>query len=136
MAINKTTRKILKALSFDEIDVEKSREFADLKRLDLMKIFYRTMDMEVENGEYDVPVRIFFPDEESYEKGYEAEGKKVMLFLHGGGWVTDHVDSYGRICARLAEAADHVVVAVEYRLAPEFRFPTGLTDCYAVAKSL
>ena len=50
--------------------------------------------------------------------------------------VTDSVDNYERICARLAVATEHLVISVEYRLAPEHKFPTGLMDCYAVAKAL
>lgn len=59
-----------------------------------------------------------------------------MLFFHGGGWVTESIDNYRRICARMAYATNHIVVAVEYRLAPEYPFPTGLNDCYTVAKAL
>lgn len=136
MTINKTARAILKALSFDGIDVEVARSIADLKRIDPMKIFYRKMDTKIYNGEYEIPVRIFFPDEEAYQEKREVGNRKVMLFLHGGGWVTDHVDNYERVCARLASDTGHVVAAVEYRLAPEFKFPTGLEDCYAVAKAV
>ena len=50
--------------------------------------------------------------------------------------MTDSVDNYERICARLAVATEHLVISVEYRLAPEHKFPTGLMDCYAVAKAL
>ena len=63
MAINETTKAILKALSFDGIDVEVSRRLADLKRLDPMKIFYKTMDLKVYNDGYEVPVKVFFPDD-------------------------------------------------------------------------
>ena len=59
-----------------------------------------------------------------------------MLFIHGGGWVTESVDNYERICARMANATGHIVVSVDYRLAPEYPFPTGLEDCYAVAKAI
>ena len=51
----------------------------------------------------------------------------VFLFFHGGGWVTESIDNYERICARLASATDHIVVSVEYRLAPEYPFPIGFT---------
>ena len=60
----------------------------------------------------------------------------MLLFIHGGGWVTESIDNYERICARLANATGQYVVAVEYRLAPEDKFPAGLEDCYAVAKTL
>lgn len=125
----------MKALSFGGIDVEVSRSLADLKRLDPMKIFYKTMDEEIYNGEHKIPVRLFFPDEES-SKEQPGGRRKIMLFIHGGGWVTEHIDNYERVCARMASAANQIVAAVEYRLAPEHKFPVGLEDCYAVAKAM
>ena len=56
MAINIATKAILKILSFGGIDVEVSRQLADLKRLDPMKIFYKKMDLQVYNGDYEVPI--------------------------------------------------------------------------------
>ena len=70
------------------------------------------------------------------ESGKVPEDLPVFLFFHGGGWVTDCIDNYERICARLASATEHIVVSVEYRLAPEHPFPTGFMDCYAVAKAI
>lgn len=136
MPINAAARLILKALSFDGIEVEAARHLADLKRLDPLKIFYKTADVNVYNGDYKVPVRLFFPDEET--KDAYAENNlnfpKLLLFFHGGGWVTDHVDNYERICARMSNYTGHLVAAVEYRLAPEHKFPAGLHDCYAAAE--
>ena len=130
MAINKSMRKVLKALSFDGIEVEASRHLANLKSIDPMKIFHKTIDYKIYNGNHQVPVRIFLPGEKM------EEGMPVFLFFHGGGWVTESIDNYERICARLANATGQYVVAVEYRLAPEDKFPAGLEDCYAVAKTL
>lgn len=50
MAMSQTARRILKALSFDGIEVEASRNLADLKRLDPMKIFYKKIDYKIYNG--------------------------------------------------------------------------------------
>ena len=130
MAINKSMRKVLKALSFDGIEVEATRHLANLKAIDPMKIFHRTIDGKIYNGEYEVPVRVYLPREK------ETDGLPVMLFFHGGGWVTESIDNYERICARMAVATNHIVVSVGYRLAPEYKFPVGLEDCYAVAKEL
>jgi len=130
MAINKTMRKVLKALSFDGIEVEASRHLANLKALDPMRIFHKTIDYKIYNEDYEIPVRIYLPCEE-LDKNYP-----VLLFFHGGGWVTESIDNYERICARMASATNHIVVSVEYRLAPEYPFPTGLEDCYAVAKAV
>lgn len=136
MAINIATKAILKILSFGGIDVEVSRQLADLKRLDPMKIFYKKMDLQVYNGDYEVPIRVFFPDEASCLAKDQIKGRKIMLFLHGGGWATEHVENYERVCSRMAQATGQTVAAVEYRLAPEHKFPTGLMDCYAVARAL
>ena len=123
-------KKILKALSFDGIEVEAARHLASLKAIDPMKIFHKTIDYKIYNGDYEVPVRIYLPREKV------TEDLPVFLFFHGGGWVTDCIDNYERICARLASATEHIVVSVEYRLAPEDKFPSGLEDCYVVAKAL
>ena len=80
--------------------------------------------------------RVFFPDETSCLEKDQIKGRKIMLFLHGGGWATEHVENYERVCSRMAQATGQTVAAVEYRLAPEHKFPTGLMDCYAVARAL
>lgn len=133
----KTMRAILHALSYGNIELEASRRLADLKKIDPMRIFYKTLDAGVYNGEYNVPIRLYFPAEESMKAGME-EGNRlpVLLFFHGGGWVTESIDNYDRVCARMSQATGQVVASVQYRLAPEHRFPTGLMDCYAAAKAL
>ncbi len=50
--------------------------------------------------------------------------------------MTESVDTYNRVCARMAQSTGHIVISVEYRLAPEYRFPTGLIDCYTAAREL
>ena len=135
-AMPRAVRTVLHALSYGGIEVEASRKLADLKKMDPMRIFYRTLDAEVYNGDYKVPIRLFFPTEEDMENG-AASGKKppVILFFHGGGWVTESVENYQRVCARMAQSTGQIVASVEYRLAPEYRFPVGLMDCYAAAKT-
>ena len=59
MAINKAMRKVLKALSFDGIEVEASRHLANLKALDPMRIFHKTIDYKIYNGTHEIPVRIY-----------------------------------------------------------------------------
>ena len=50
MAINKSMRRVLKALSFDGIEVEASRHLANLKAIDPMKIFHKTIDYKIYNA--------------------------------------------------------------------------------------
>ena len=135
--ISKTMQTILHALSNGNIEVEASRRLADIKRLDAMRIFVKKLDTKVYNGTYEVPVRLYFPSEEAMS-GKPVEGEKypVLLFFHGGGSVTESVENYDRVCSRMAQSTCHIVMSVEYRLAPEYRFPVPLEDCYAAAKAL
>lgn len=135
--LSKTMRAVLHALSYGNIEVESARRLADLKRLDAMRIFLKKLDAKVYNGDHEVPIRLYFPTEESMKEEYaKKHPAPVMLFFHGGGWVTESVENYDRVCARMAQSTGHIVVSVEYRLAPEYRFPTALLDCYAAARAL
>lgn len=134
---SKTMRAILHALSYSNLEVESARRLADLKRLDPMRIFRRKLDVKIYNEDYEVPVRLYFPNEQAMEKGInKGHSYAVLLFFHGGGWVTDSVENYDRVCSQMAQSTGQIVVSVEYRLAPEYPFPTGLMDCYAAAKAL
>ncbi|WP_428311437.1 alpha/beta hydrolase [Hydrocarboniphaga sp.] len=54
-----------------------------------------------------------------------------ILFIHGGGWVVGGPDSLDYLCANLCDRLGVAVVAVDYRLAPDHRFPAALHDCYS-----
>ena len=74
----------------------------------------------------DIPVRI-----------YAAAGDNlpVLVYFHGGGWVIGDLDSHDGTCKQLlSELGDAVIVAVDYRLAPEHKYPAAAEDCYAAAK--
>lgn len=55
----------------------------------------------------------------------------LVVFLHGGGWVSGSVATSAPVCRALAAAAGVVVASIEYRLAPEHPFPAGLEDALA-----
>jgi acetyl esterase len=76
-----------------------------------------------------VPVRVYRPQEAGTDD-------PVVVFIHGGGWVFGDLDSHDGLCRALAQAADAVVVAVDYRRAPETPFPGALEDCLAVVEWL
>ncbi len=130
MAINKVVRAALKAISYRDIDIKNNylqyRNFVNLANKPIKPI-YNTWDCAVDTGRHAVPVRIFSPE--------ESGDYPVLLFFHGGGWVTGNIDSYSKICANMAKMTNHKVVSVDYRLAPEYPFPAGLEDCYQVAKA-
>jgi len=133
MAINKAMRAALKALSYPEIDVKKTYQLErELKKIASWRIkkphLYHIWEHEVPCGDHKVPVRIFAPSEDTRHL--------ILLFFHGGGWVTGDIDSYDGVCADMAALTGRTVISVDYQLAPEHSFPAGLEDCYAAAREI
>jgi acetyl esterase len=70
-----------------------------------------------------LPIRIYTP---------EGSGPfPLLVFFHGGGWVRCDLDTHDGQCRALANGGGCVVVSVDYRLAPEHKFPAAPQDCYA-----
>lgn len=132
--MTKAMKAILAALSYQNIELDSARKLAALKKLDPIRIFVKKADTTIYNGNHPIPVRLYYPSEEMMHKTGEIQS--VLLFFHGGGWTTESVETYDRICSRMAQSTGRAVVSVEYRLAPEHPFPAGLTDCYTVAKAM
>ena len=59
---------------------------------------------------------------------------KMIIFIHGGGWVTGSIESYTKTCLELSERTKRLVISIDYRLAPEYPYPAGFNDCYDVIK--
>lgn len=133
MGINEAMRAALRAISYKDLDVTKNYQvIRDVKTLTGRRVIknpYRTWDHEVCRGDTEIPVRLYGPD-----ACFSAPG--VLLFFHGGGWVTGNIDSYDKVCSHMAKVTGQLVVSVDYRLAPEYKFPAGLEDCYTIAKAL
>ena len=71
----------------------------------------------------DIPVRIYRPD--------GPAPMPVLVFFHGGGWVIGSINTHDGTARSLANAAECIVVSVDYRLAPEHNFPDAAEDAYA-----
>jgi acetyl esterase len=73
-----------------------------------------------------VPVRVYSP---SHSPGHSS-ASPVVVFAHGGGWVMCDLDTHDGLCRELAVRAGATVVSVDYRRAPEHRFPAAADDLY------
>lgn len=78
----------------------------------------------------DIKVYIYHAEPKGVQKGKSTK-RPGILHIHGGGFVMGSAYMNEPFCKRLALDTDTVVVSVEYRLAPQTRFPGGLEDCYA-----
>src|SRR4029434_8258278 len=65
-----------------------------------------------------------------YDPGVAAPAP-CLIYLHGGGWVICSLDTHDDVCRRIALAGRVMVASIDYRLAPEHKFPAGLEDCIA-----
>ena len=133
MAINKVMQAALSALSYPDIDIKKTYQIErELEKITARRLknpfLYRLWDHVVPCGDHEIPVRIFAPPGEGHHP--------LLIFFHGGGWVKGTIDSYDGVCADMAVMTGRVVVSVDYRLAPEHRFPAAPEDCYAVTREI
>jgi len=74
--------------------------------------------------DYQIPIRIYRPE-------IQHTKAPLMVYLHQGGGVIGNLDWPNVICSMISKIACCPVVSVEYRLAPEHKFPAGLEDCIA-----
>jgi acetyl esterase len=83
-------------------------------------------DRKISGPAGDIPVRIYTP------AGNSPYG--ALVYFHGGGWVIGNIETHDVTCRDLTSGTPCVTVSVDYRLAPEHKFPAGPEDCYAATK--
>ncbi len=77
-----------------------------------------------------IPARLYKP-----LKLRQADGlSPCLVFFHGGGWVIGDLDSHDVVCRTLADEGQLIVISVDYRLAPEHRFPAAVDDAIAATE--
>lgn len=75
-----------------------------------------------------IPIKVYLP------KQTEAAKVPALVFIHGGGYMTCSVETHDFVPSYLAAKANIAAFSVEYRLAPEYKHPVGLEDCYSAIK--
>ncbi|NMG20825.1 alpha/beta hydrolase [Brasilonema bromeliae] len=78
----------------------------------------------VEGRHGEIPIRLYYPS--------SKQNLPLILFFHGGGWVFGNFQTYDLMCRRIAHSTSAIVIAVGYRLAPWFKYPTAVEDCYDI----
>lgn len=86
----------------------------------------RVEDRAIPGPKQPIPVRVYWP-----ETGNNLPG---LVYYHGGGWVFGTLDSIDRTMRALANASGCVVISVDYRLAPEHKFPAAVEDADAALR--
>jgi len=75
----------------------------------------------------DIPLRL-------YDARESREPGPIITFYHGGGFVIGDLETHHSLCSEIAALMDLPLVAVDYRLAPEHRFPAAIEDCEAATR--
>ncbi|WP_094289806.1 alpha/beta hydrolase [Mycobacterium lehmannii] len=123
--------KVLQAVPFQlttDGGVQAARErFNALPRVEILPEV-RAEDRTVDGPAGPIPVRVYRPPTAS-----DAPAP-VVVFFHGGGWCVGDLDSYDGTARRHAADAEAVLVAVDYRLAPEHPYPAAVDDVWAVTQ--
>ena len=108
----------------ENIGVKKIRDFYDTTAVLLQKRPPRikTVDHVVDLGDDQITIREYIPND------FKANDHS-MLFFHGGGFSIGSIKTHDPVCKFLSKMLGWKIFSIEYRLAPEYRFPTPLEDC-------
>jgi acetyl esterase len=85
----------------------------------------RVSDLAIDGPGGTLPLRLYEPD---------GDGGQVIVFFHGGMWMLGDLETHDRTCRRLADATGVRVLAVDFRRAPEHRWPAAVDDCEAAVR--
>ncbi len=87
---------------------------------------HRVEDRSIPGPDGDLPLRLYYPE--------GASPFPVLVYFHGGGWVIGDLDTHHGFCHALAKTSGCLIVSVDYRLAPENRYPAAVEDAYAATQ--
>jgi len=117
----------------DFLDAMRTTPFEELSPTDARALYNAgqipSEEVVFEISEVDaggIPCRLYRPS--------ASNNLGLMVFFHGGGWVIGDLNSHDGVCRSLANKSGHAVLAVDYRLAPEHKFPAAFDDCAAALR--
>ncbi len=129
MALDPSVRKLLQMLenlrvsNFNSMDVGQLRRMMDASPLPHEQIFVKKVeDISIALGDRKLPARLYIPDETC---------RSLIIYFHGGGFVFGNLDTHDAICRLASSESGCKVLSIDYRLAPENKFPAAAEDAYS-----
>ena len=104
---------------FEELPPTEARALYSAGQVPSIEVVHEIRDIQAGS----IPCRFYRPSAQS--------NLGLLVFFHGGGWVIGDLNSHDGVCRSLANKSGHAVLAVDYRLAPEHKFPAAYDDCAA-----
>lgn len=78
----------------------------------------------------DIPARLYTPNKLRQDEGLAP----ALVFFHGGGWVIGDLETHDVVCRGIAQDGELLVISIDYRLAPEHKFPAAVDDAIAATR--
>jgi acetyl esterase len=100
---------------------------ASVPIVDYVGLRVRTKDRTIPGPRGPIPIRLYHPPK-------HRRGRPIVVYFHGGGFVVGSVRSHDGVCRALCRKSDAIVISVDYRLAPEHRFPAAVDDAVAATR--
>ncbi|MEJ6627754.1 MAG: alpha/beta hydrolase [Ilumatobacteraceae bacterium] len=107
----------MRATPFEELSPNDARAVYNAGQIPSEEVVFEIRDIDAGG----IPCRFYRPSSDT-DLG-------LLVFFHGGGWVIGDLDSHDGVCRSLANKSGHAVLSVDYRLAPEHKFPAAYDDC-------
>ena len=129
--MRKIVKKIINKLSKINIDLTKNyklcRNFNKFLHIHPFSFNCKRKNCKLDISNFNINIRIF---------ASQKLNSKAIIYFHGGGFVHGNIDTYDRLCSKIALKTNCLVISVDYKLAPEYKFPIALEECYEIVKKL
>lgn len=130
MALDPEIAKIIDTLkgtpSMEEMSVKELRESMLVVPPHLRTPVQSVRNIKIPAGQHDIPARLYVPNSLSRHG--------LVVFYHGGGYVIGNLETHDHVCRDLASQIGSMVISIDYRLAPEHKYPAAVDDCFVSAR--
>ena len=114
--------KAMRTTPFEELQPTEARALYNAGQIPSTEVVHEIRDVQAGS----IPCRLYRPSAQT-DLG-------LLVFFHGGGWVIGDLNSHDGVCRSIANKSGHAVLSVDYRLAPEHKFPAAYDDCVTALK--